>query len=412
MAFTNVVTPENLQWWGIGKEGAGTSGTPVPPTISIPLDKGTPEDKVTYLVDKSIQGNMAEDQGDIAGLQIAEFAMNGNVYLDTIGHLLLNLMGDYQATGTSPTSATTVALATVPGATSFTVGAIGSIVIGSVLQFGNATLGTAPTENLVVSNVAGSVVTFATTPLRFAHSTTAAVAIVSAPFSHIFSLLNSGTGQPPTHTITHFNNLSASTLARQYAYWCASGMDFKMSVDSLFTHDTKGTAVLGTIAGSPPTNVQSGITAVPNWHFKVGVGGPASGGTAVSNVEDATVSLTRNLKPKYTLQGAPSPFIIPRLAFGATGKFTFMAQDESPLIALLGDTQQQLQIAMTQGAGAGTLGITFDFQTCKYETATLQSPDVLCYDVAFRAVANTTNAGGSGAKSPAKVTIVNAVGTY
>jgi hypothetical protein len=409
MAFATTVIPENLQYWGIGREA--TPGTAVLPTISIPLDKATPDNKVTYLIDKSIQGNMAEDQDDIQGVEIGDFPLQGNVYIDTIGHLLFNLWGDYTSSGSTPTSATTVSASTAAGATSVTVGAIGSIVIGSALQFGNALIGTAPTETLVVSNVAGSVVTFAT-PTRFAHTAGAAIAIVTAPFTHVFSLLNSGNGQPPAHTLTHHDGLAGSFFARSYPYWCCSGMDFKLTSEQLFTHDTKGSSLIGAFPASGPTNTQSGIVAIPNWEFKVGIGGPATGGTLVNNVEDASIAYTRALKPKFTLQGAQAPFVIARLALGATGKFTVMAQDESPLLSLLNDTTQQLQLAMTQGAGASQLGCTFDFQTCNYEVVQIQAPDTLCYDVSFRALANTTNAGASGAKSPGKVTLINAVPTY
>jgi hypothetical protein len=185
-----------------------------------------------------------------------------------------------------------------------------------------------------------------------------------------------------------------------------------MTAEELFTHDTKGMSLLGVIAGSPPSNTQSGIVATPNWQFKVGVGGPASGGTLLSNVEDASVSLTRGTKSKYGIQGLQSPWAIPRLALGVTGKFTVMAQDESPLLSMLSDTTQQLQLAMTQGAGPTQTGITFDFQTCKYESVPINAPDILTYDVSFRAFKNTTNIGASGVASPGKVTLVNAVGTY
>lgn len=410
MAYATNFVPGSLQWWGLGREL--TAGTLVAPVISIPLAKGEPDDKPSILLDKGVRGSMGVDYGAVLGTEIADFPLSGDVYPDTIGYLVHNAMGDYQAVGSSPSSATTVSAASTAGATSFTVAAIGSIVVGSILQYGNATLGTAPTENLIVSGVAGSVVTFASTPLRFSHSSSAAVAIVSAPFTHTFSLLNSGNGQPPTHTVTYHNDLAASTLARQYGYWCCSGIDFKMSAADLFTHDTKGTSVIGVIDGSTPTNTQSGVAVVPAWQFKVGVGGPATGGTLLNNVEDATVSIARELKPLYTLQGAQGPYLIARLGLSVTGKFTFMAQDESPLIALLAGTIQQLQLAMTSGSGAGLTAVTFNFQNAIYETAQIDAPDVLTYDVGFRGLANSTNAGASGGLSPASITIENAVGSY
>lgn len=364
---------------------------------------------------------MGEDYNLIYGTAVADLPVSGDVYMDSIGFPLHNLFGDYQATGSTPTSNTTVAAASAAGATSFTVGAIGSIVIGSVLQFGNATLSTAPTENLVVSNVAGSVVTFASTPLRFNHSATAAVAIVTAPFTHTFSLLNVpstpiGTnvdGQPPTHTITYHDGLAGTYGARQYAYWCCSGIDFKMNVEQLFMHDTKGTSILGVLAGSAPANTQSSVPAVADWNFKVGVGGPASGGTLLNNVEDATVSVARALKNKFGLNGQQAPYVIARLGLGITGKLSFMSQDESPLLQMLNaSAPTQLQIVMTQGAGANLISCTFNCQNAQYETVEPSEPDVMQYDVAFRGLMNSTNAGASGGMSPGNIILQNAVGSY
>lgn len=415
--FATNVAPENLQWWGLGRELV--AGTIIAPTLSIPLEKGQPSDNPTMLPDKMLRGFMGEDYGDIQGTEIADFPLSGDVLLDSIGHLVYNLMGDYQAAGSSPTSNTTVAAASTAGATSFTVGAIGSIVVGSVLQYGNATLSTAPTENLIVSAVAGSLVTFANTPLRFNHSATAAVAIVSAPFTHTFSLMNNanavGTNvdcQPPTHTITYHNNLSGTFLARQYAYWVASGIDFKMNAEQLFTHDTKGMSIIGADAAGAVTNTQGSAVAIPSWEFKVGVGGPASGGTLVNNVESADVSLARNVKAKFMMNGQQAPYIIARLGLTVTGKLSFMAQDETPLTSLLSNTQPILQLAMTQGSGASQLGCVFNFNTAAYEKAPITAPDVLVWDVDFRAIMNSTNAGATGGLSPCSIVLTNAIGTY
>lgn len=406
MVYTAFVVPESEQWWGIGREA--TPGTAVAPTISIPLDKGTPEDKFTYIVDKSIQGDMAADHGDIQGVAIADFAMSGNVYTDVIGHMLYNLFGDYTATGAAGSGSTTLTAPLVAGATTATVAAITGFSNGQAVQIGITADGN---PEIVVLSAApsGTTLTFTNTPARSAHASGKTVAGVVAPFTHNFSLLNSGTGQPPAHTITHHQNLTATYGARQYAYWCASGIDFKMSPEQLFTHDTKGTAVMGTAATATPTNSQSTVFAQPNWRWKVGVGGPASGGTLLNDVEDCELSFTREVKPKYTLQAVTSPFIIARLVLGATGKLTITAQDESPLLAYIADTVQQLQMVMTASNGDT---VTFNYATCKYETATLAAPDVLTYEVNFRAIANTTNVGQSGGKSPAQVILTNSVATY
>jgi len=411
MPVAATVYPESRQWFGVGRELV--PGTAVASAVSVPVEKGEPDDKPNFLVDKSIRGSMAEDFAVIQGTEIAEFNINGPVYIDTLGYFLHNILGDYQSTGTTPTSTTTVALASTAGATSFTVGAIGSIVIGSVLQVGNATISTAPTENVVVSAVAGSLVTFANTPLRFNHSATAAVGIVTAPFTHVFSLLNSGNGQPSTHTLTHYQGISGTYGAKQYANWCASEVGFTMDSQQLFMHDTKGTSNLGVAVGSAPTNVLSTAQAQADWQFLVGIAGPATGGTLISNVVQGGVTITRALKPYWTLAGQQSPFAIARNSLAITGKFNQLAQDESPMLNMLNNVQPQLQMVLTNGlSGANLLAVTIDIAKGAYDTAKLNGADEIEYDVTWRAVANSTNAGASGGLSPGKVTIQNAVGSY
>lgn len=41
--YATTVVPENLQWWGWGRELV--AGTSVQPTLSMPLDKGLPINK-------------------------------------------------------------------------------------------------------------------------------------------------------------------------------------------------------------------------------------------------------------------------------------------------------------------------------------------------------------------------------
>lgn len=409
MPFTTFVAPEVKQFVGTAREAV--SGTALQPTVSIPADKYDPAETPTFLDDKSLRGDMATQHGMILGVELSTLGISGNVYMDTIGYLLHNILGDYTATGTVGGTTWTATTGVALGATSITVTTGTVATAGTAVQVGTG----ANAEVCVVGtgSTATNIVLSSATPTRFAHTGSTTITLVSAPFTHVFSLLNSGTGQPVTHTMTHYQGLSATSGARQYSYWCASQLEFELNSEQLFTYQSNGTSILSNIDASSPVNVASTITALPVWRTLVGIGGPASGGTLVSDTMETGVTITRGLKPYFTLQGSQNPYIIARTGLEISGKLTELAQSEQPLLNMLQNTQPQLQIVITNGAsGASLLSCTFDIQQAGYDTVKMNAADEIQYDVSFKAIANSTNAGQSGGLSPGKVTLVNAVPSY
>jgi hypothetical protein len=402
------VAPVAEEWLGIGREP--TAATVTQPSATFAVEKIDPDEKYTFLDDNSIRGMMANLFSVTGGTQYAEVDFSGPVYLDTIGHVLLNLFGDYGVIGTAGTGTTTTTATAVAGATTLSVTAISGFSSGQAVQ-----IGTGLTAQVVVLSAAptGTTLTFTNTPLRNAVASAATVAGVVAPFTHTFSLLNSGNGQPPTHTLTHHNGLSGSYGAVNYPYWCCSGVSFSMDAEKLFTHDTKGMSYIRQNATVSPSNSYSTVPVYPNWRFAVGIGGPASGGTLVNDVTMASLDITREVKPYFTASGQQAPYVIARNALAVEGKFTEVAQNDNPMLEMLNNTQPQIQLAATNGlSGAALLAITFSIQIAAYETVKLQNNDVIEYESSFKAVANSTNAGGSGGQSPIQVVIQNAVPTY
>ena len=104
--IATTVFPESRQWFGIGRELV--TGTAVAPAITVPVEKGEPDEKVTGLIDKSLRGSMAEEFGYIQGTEMSEVDLGGPVYLSNVGYILHNLMGDYIAVGSTPTNSTTL----------------------------------------------------------------------------------------------------------------------------------------------------------------------------------------------------------------------------------------------------------------------------------------------------------------
>lgn len=405
------VYPVAEEWLGIGREA--TTATAVQPTATFPIEKVEPDEKITMLDDNSMRGMMATLFSVTQGTEYADVNFSGNVYLDTIGHVLLNLMGDYQVSGTTGTGTATTSAAAAAGATTFTVTATTTAFsAGQAFQ-----VGTGATAQIIVLSAAATSgatsLTFTGTPLRAAVTSGTTLTAVTAPFTHKFSLLNSTPGQPPTHTLTYHQGISGSYGAVQYPYWCCSGTTFTMDAEKLFTHDTKGQSYIRQAATVAPTNAYSSVPVYPNWRFAVGIGGPASGATLVNSVTAMSLDITRTLKNYFTASGQQAPYVIARNALAAEGKFTHVTQDDSPMLNLLNNTQPQVQITATNGlTGSNLLSITFDMQVAAYESTKLNANDVFEYEVTFRGVANPTNAGASGGQSPLMVTIQNAVPTY
>ena len=55
---------------------------------------------------------------------------------------------------------------------------------------------------------------------------------VSSVYTHVASLLNTGTAQPPSHTLTDFQGLTATSGARSYAGSCLSELTLKGNPES------------------------------------------------------------------------------------------------------------------------------------------------------------------------------------
>jgi hypothetical protein len=402
------VNPVALEWLGLGKEAA--AGTIAAPTATLPVEKIEPDDKLNLLYDNTIRGMMATAFSATPGTESADVGFGGPVYLDTIGHVLFNLLGDYSTTGSTPANATTFTAPLAVGATTGTLTSPTGYTAASVVQIGSG----ATAQVVRFTALAGSNATWANDPIRFAQSGTPAAATVVAPFSHTFSLLNSGNnGQPVTHTLTHYNGLTGANKAAQYAYWCASQCALNMDPEKLFTHETKGVSYTQQAAGSPVTNAFSTVPVYANWQFAVGIQGPATGGTLVNDLSALSLDVTREVKPYFTAAGQQLPYTIGRNSIKVTGKYTEVAQNSTPMSLYLAGTQPQIQLKATNGlSGVNLLAVTFNMQVCAIETVKFVNNTVIEYETSFMGLSNATNAGGSGGQSPVSVLIQNAIPTY
>jgi len=397
------------QFVGVAKEPITAQGTAVAPTYTMPMESFKPSDKPVWLDDKAWRGSMGDDYGRQQGVIKTDWSASGACFGDTLGFFLANILGDDAYSGGTPSGSptTTTGALTAGSSTVVPVTSATGITPGVVLQLDTAGL----LENVTVLSVASLNVTL-TAPVAKSHLTAASVQVVTAPFTSAFSLYNAGQGQSPTHTFTHFQGPAASTGTRQYPGSCLSDLTLKWDAESqLFTYDAKALSWPSVIAGATPTSAPTTVAPVASWRGILGIAGPASGGTLVKNVTGGEITIKRELEAIFTSQNAQTPYIIQRGKLSVSGKLNFIAVDEAPYLAMINNTQPQLQLILDNGAaGALQNRFTVDSQQSAYRVADYNAGKAAVeYAVEFDSIFNTTNVGDSGGMSPCKVSLVNAV---
>lgn len=323
------VTPGARSAFGIGRET--TPGTPVAAAFFPPFTKMDPSDKPELLVDEGYRGSMAAEYGGVMGPAVSELEFEGPGFLDALGALLHNVLGDYAVTG------------------------------------------------------------------------------ASAPYEHTFGLLNSGTGQPPSHTFIDSQQLTTTTGARVYPGAAISELTLSGNAEGLFEVSGKATAYPSEAAGSAMTNTPTAEQIIPAWRSTVSIAG-----SSAPNVSEWSISLERELMVAHTADGTQGPYTIGRGPLKVGGKLTFVALDETPLTTgLLTNQQPALVITVNNGGSTGALReIAITCTKAAYSETTQKRDTLLGYDVSFQAMANATDAAASGGLSPVKAVLKNAVTDY
>lgn len=419
MPATPTTFASDLTYAGLAPETV--QGTPVTPSATILLNKDpAAKDNQVYLEDMGTRNAMAEVYGAVQGPLSGDVQLDGDVRTDTIGYLLGNILGDWTATGTANGASTTLSAQANVGATSISTAA--SIPASSIIQIGTGataeifTTGTPTGTGPYTIPLAGTSGIRGNGALVYQHAVSQVVQPLQTPYTYQFALQNAGvtqsqlqTAQAHSLTVTDWSGVTASTGARAYPGAMLSDLSFTIDPTKLLTFSAKATTWGSVAAASTPAVTISGLGPQAAWTAAVGIGGPASGGTLVNNVQNLSVSLTRKLKLYPTLS-AKNPYIIRQGKFGITGKFSLVAADESALTNYLTNVQPQLQVVMSTGSGATTQKLQFDLQQVYYKTSSInRSSEAVGFDVDFTGIANTTNIGASGGFSPCLVTIQNAV---
>jgi hypothetical protein len=398
--------------------------------VPVPVTSFKPSNKPMWLDDDSMQGSMGDVFGVYQGPLIAGFDIGGHLTGDTFPHFIYNLLGDYTVTGTTAAPTATTSAGIAAGVTAIPVASGGaSFTTGMFAQLVDT--GTPAASEIVqvgAGSTATSIVLAAGVTTRFAHLTGMVVNNTTFPYTHVFSLLNGSVGaangpaQGPTHCITDRQGIAANG-AEQYAYSVMSDITITGNAEKLLDWSGKAVCMTRQPAGSAVGMVNvSTVNPYPSWRSITGVGGLASGGTLRKEIAEWSVTLGRAVKAYNTDQGAQTPFIIARGKQSNTGKHTVSpAIDDSSLIALLANTQPQLQYVVNNGlSGANLVQVQVDIVLAAYETADIEDgSELFGFSVPYKAVhtaatgaGSVTTTGASGGKGAVKVTIQNAVPTY
>jgi hypothetical protein len=402
---------------------------PGSPGVPVPLTSFKPSNKPMMLYDESFQGSMGDTYGAYQGPLIAGFDIVGHVFGDHgLGEALYNLLGDYTTTGTaaSPASVTTAPVAA--GALALTVASGGaSFTVGMAVWIEDAGTPAANEVCIVGAGSTGTSVVLAAPGTRFAHLTATPFTNTTAPYTHVFALLNGSVGaangpaQGPTHCFTDRQGVSANG-ADQFAYGCFSEVTLTGNSEKLLDWSGKAVCAARVPAGSAVgmTNVSS-VVPYPSWRTTTGIGGVASGGTQVKYIAEHSITLSRAIKAYNTEQGSQQPFIIARGKQSNAGKITISpATDDTSMIAFLANSQPQLQFVSSNGlSGANLVSVQADIILGAYDTDDItDASELFGFDVGFKPQHTAASSGGitatgaSGGKGAVKVTLVNAIPTY
>jgi hypothetical protein len=372
-------------------------------TDTIPVTKMDFEDKVTFLDDKSMVGSMVAMHSRQAGVIVANFSFSGPVYVDTFPHLLANILGDRTSTGGTGGAATTLSADTTAGAV--TVSTTATVAAGTIVVIDSGAV--AEVRTITAASGAGPY-SLTVAALTYPHSSGASVTPITQ-YQHAVSLVNSGQGQPITHTLTQFTGLPDGTGARQYTSACLTDLTIHFNdATQLLEYDAKGMAFPSQIAGATPTANPTTIVPTASWRGALGINGTVSA-SPDTTVTDGTIDLKRKIEAIHTLNGSQAPTYMQRGEADINGKFNAVTPDEQQYLRMRNNTQPQFQFVFDNGV-AGPLhnAVQIDVNQTAYKTAKPNlSKAAIDFGIDWDAIGNSVNAGASGGLSPGLVTVTN-----
>lgn len=222
----------------------------------------------------------------------------------------------------------------------------------------------------------------------------------SAPYTHVFSVLNTGTGQPKSYTLN--DNYVAGN--RQYAGAKFSELGFKFSADGLLTYSAK-TTTFGSVSAAAPTTSFTAVPPMVGWSGVVQIAGVTNAG-----VLDGEITIKRSVTVINPVDGTQAPSALWSGPVQVDGKATLIMEDDTALTQYLTTVKPAIDFNFTAGSGASAVQLKLHMTKCSISAADItRGKDYIEVPITWTALANTTDIGASGGYSPIKVTVQNAI---
>ena len=226
------------------------------------------------------------------------------------------------------------------------------------------------------------------------------------PYMTTFAVLNSGTQQPTTYTLTDYNGNNS----RAHAGTVFDKLDLNFTADSLLTATAHGTGMTFATTTNA-TSSYSTYVVQPNYKCTVTIGGVTN-----PKVLDGTMTIQRTSDPILTLGNQNPTDIFAAGDLDVSGKLTLVYDANAD--TLLGDalaaTASSLTLDWIQTAVNRELKLQMSDVIFKAPTLDRAAGSFVKLPVDFSAKANTTDVGASAGYSPIKATLYNdrPSGTY
>jgi len=224
----------------------------------------------------------------------------------------------------------------------------------------------------------------------------------TAPYGHSFSLLNTGSGQPPSYSLIYFDALDANQLLACQL----DTLNVTWTSDGLLATSPKFVCNPATVV-SLTTPTYSAEVPIPAWDAIISIGG-----TPITKAVSGEIVIGRGTKPIPAVTGTQAYYqnFASSLVTDAS-KLTVVMESDTEMNYFLANTLGvALDLKFTNPASA-TEYIQFHYSTVGW-TKAVKNPgkEWMEVDLEYRGLPNTTDA-TAGGRSPMKVTIANAVST-